>query len=207
MTNCKDCQRDFVKLLLMIIFLLWKNKKFQILNIFFYFAPLIWSLIKISKIPSDSPENFLLCNHCENIMPLLQTIIEIQHFPCLKIVKFCTLSKRSMKFPTSGKNYVDNKTICCGKPRKKCIKMLIIYPNFKIYFHKWCQFNLQEISFPIIYIFLYLIYVSTFNEDTKPCCLHVLIQKSGSTKITLSKILTPKYQIFRSHIYFLSHYC
>ena len=37
-----------------------------------------------------------------------------------------------------------------------------------IYFHKWCQFNLQEISFLIIYIFLYLIYVSTFNEDTKP---------------------------------------
>ena len=103
MTNYKDCQRDFVKLLLK-IFLLRKNKKFQILNIFFYFGPpLIWSLIKISKIPSDSPENFLLCNHCENIMPLLQTIIEMQHFPCLKIVKFCTLSNRSMKFRTSGK--------------------------------------------------------------------------------------------------------
>ena len=31
--------------------------------------------------------------------------------------------------------------------KKKFIKMLIIYPNFNIYFHKWCQFNLQEISF------------------------------------------------------------
>ena len=152
MTNCKDCQGDFVKLLLM-IFLLRKNKNFQ--HIFLFLPPLIWSLIKISKIPSDSPENFLLCNHCENIMPLLQTIIEIQHFPCLKIVKFCTLSNRSMKFPTSGKNYVDNKTIYCGTPGKKIIKMLIIYPNCKIYFHKWCQFNLQEISFLIIYIFLY----------------------------------------------------
>ena len=155
MTNCKDCQRDFVKLLLM-IFLLRKNKNFQILNIFFYFdPPLIWSLIKILKIPSDSPGNFLLCNHCENIMPILQTIIEIQHFPCVKIVKFCTLSNRSMKFP-----------FIAVRLEKKVLKMLIIYPNCKIYFHKWCQFNLQEISFLIIYIFLYLIYVSTFNEDT-----------------------------------------
>ena len=130
-------------------------------NIFFYFGPpLIWSLNKISKIPSDSPENFLLCNHCENIMPLLQTIIEIQHFPCIKIVKFCTLSNRSMKFPTSGKNDVDCETIYCGTPRKKSHKKLIIYPNFKIYLHKWCQFNLQEICFLIIYVFLYLIYVS-----------------------------------------------
>ena len=80
-----------------------KIKIFKFWTYFFISAPpLIWSLIKISKIPSDSPENFLLCNHCENIMPLLQTIIEIQHFPCLKIVKFCTLSNRSMKFPTSG---------------------------------------------------------------------------------------------------------
>ena len=37
MTNCKDCQRDFVKLLL-IIFLLRKNKKIQILNIFFFIS-------------------------------------------------------------------------------------------------------------------------------------------------------------------------
>ena len=90
----------------------------------------IWSLIKISKISSDSPENFLLCNHCENIMPLLQTIIEIQHFPCLKIVKFCTLSNRSMKFPTSGKNYVDNKTIYCGTPQKKNDKNANNLPKF-----------------------------------------------------------------------------
>ena len=38
-------------------------------------------------------------------------------------------------------------------------------------------------------------------------CFHILIQKSGSTKITSSKILPPKYQIYRSHIHFLSHYC
>ena len=38
MTNCKDCQRDFVKLLLM-IFLLRKNKDFQILDIFILFRP------------------------------------------------------------------------------------------------------------------------------------------------------------------------
>ena len=117
MTNCKDCQRDFVKLLLM-IFLLRKNKNFQILNIFFYFGPppLIWSLIKISKIPSDSPENFLLCNHCENIMPLLQTIIEIQHFPCLKIVKFCTLSKERCTLARAGCVRARTAGSACGKP-------------------------------------------------------------------------------------------
>ena len=38
-------------------------------------------------------------------------------------------------------------------------------------------------------------------------CLHVLIQKSGSTKITLSQLLPQKYEIFRSHIHFLSYYC
>ena len=87
-------------------------------------------MIKISKIPSDSPENFLLCNHCENIMPLLQTIIEIEHFPWLKIVKFCTLSNKSMKFPTSGKNDVDNETIYCGTPRKKSNKNANDLPKF-----------------------------------------------------------------------------
>ena len=134
----------------------------------------------------------MLCNHCENIMLLLQTIIEIQHFPCLKIVKFCTLSNRSMKCPTSGKNYVDNKTIYCGTPGKKIIKMLIIYPNCKIYFHKWCQFNLQEMSFLIIYIFLYLICVSIFNEDTNPGMLTCTDTKIWFHKDNLVKNFAPK---------------
>ena len=107
---CKNVSHEF--------FMVEKYNFSNFEHIFLFRTPLIWSLINISNIPSDIPENFLLCNHCENIMPLLQTIIEIQHFPCLKIVKFCTLSNRSMKFPTSGKNYVDNKTIYCGTPRK-----------------------------------------------------------------------------------------
>ena len=147
----------------------------------------------------------MLCNHCENIMPLLKTIIEIQHFPCLKIVKFCTLSNRSMKFPASGKNDVDNKTIYCGTPRKKFIKKLIIYPNCKIYFHKLCQFNLLEISFLIIYIFLYLIYVSTINEDTKPGMLtctdtKIWFHKDNLVKNFAQKIpnFSPSYPFFKS---------
>ena len=33
-------------------------------------------------------------------------------------------------------------------------------------------------------------------------CLHVLLQKSSSTELTLSQIMPPKYQIIRSHINF-----
>ena len=152
------------------IFLLRKNKNFQILKIFFYFGPPLfghWSRYQKSPLTvlrtfcyvslqnkcrtvDPNRQNLgrsgklsffiiykfwqncasvrqvsnlilktVMCNHCENIMPPLRTIIEIQHFPCLKIVKFCTLSNRSMKFPTSGKNDVNNKTIYCGTPRKK----------------------------------------------------------------------------------------
>ena len=75
---------------------------------------------------------------------------------------------------------------------KNLIKMLIIYSNFKIYFHKWCQFNLQEKSFLIIYIFLYLIYVSTFDEDTKPCMLTCTDTKIWFHKDNLVKNFVPK---------------
>ena len=53
MTNCKDCQRDFVKLLLM-IFLLGKNKNFQILNLFLY-ARLKNGRIMLWQCPSVRP--------------------------------------------------------------------------------------------------------------------------------------------------------
>ena len=89
--------------------------------------------------------------------------------------------------------------------QKKFIKMLIIYPNCKIYFHKWCQFNLQEISFVTIYIFLYLIYVSTFNEDTKPGMLTCTDTKIWFHKDNIVKNFAPKipnfsqsYQFFKS---------
>ena len=35
-----------------------------------------------------------------------------------------------MKFPTSGKNYVDNKTIYCGTPQKKNDKNADNLPKF-----------------------------------------------------------------------------
>ena len=81
--------------------------------------------------------------------------------------------------------------------------MLIIYPNCKIYFHKWCQFNLQEISFLIIYIFLYLIYVSTFNEDTKPGMLTCTDTKIWFHKDNLVKNFAQKIQNFSQSYPFL----
>ena len=86
---------------------------------------------------------------------------------------------------------------------KKLIKMLIIYPNFKIYFHKWCQFNLQELSFLIIYIFLYLIYVSTFNEDTKPGMLTCTDTKIWFHKDNRVKNVVPKIPNFSQSYPFL----
>ena len=168
---------------------------------------MIWSLIKISKIPSDSPENFLLCNYCENIMPLLQTIIETQHFPFLKIVKFCTLSNRSIKYSTSGKMMSIIRPFIAVHREIFFLKMLMIYPNCKIYFHKWCQFNLQEISFLIIYIFLYLIFVSTFNEDTNPGMLSCNNTKIGFHEDNLVKKFAQKILNFSPSYPFLSHYC
>ena len=63
------------------IFYRGKIKIFKFWTYFFISAPPNLVTDQDIKKTSDSPENFLLCNHCENIMPLLQTIIEIQHFP------------------------------------------------------------------------------------------------------------------------------
>ena len=75
---------------------------------------------------------------------------------------------------------------------KKVIKMLIIYPNFKIG---------DKLSH-YLYISLFDLCFSPLMKVQNLVCFHVLIQKSGSTKITLSKIMPPKYQIYRSHIHF-----
>ena len=47
----------------------------------------------------------------------------------------------------------------------------------------------------------------TFNEGTKPGMLTCTDTKIWFHKDNLVKILPQKYQIYRNHIHFLSHYC
>ena len=54
------------------------------------------------------------------------------------------------------------------------MKMLLINSNFKIYFHNWYQFHLQDISFLITVVILYLSNVSQPQRSYKSwyACLY-----------------------------------